>query len=51
MGRELTNINRGKQAGVGHIIPGIDLVISEGLNALIEQAFGDHQVDAGDDVA
>jgi pyruvate formate-lyase/glycerol dehydratase family glycyl radical enzyme len=32
------NINMGKQAGVGHIIPGVDMVISEGLNALIEQA-------------
>jgi pyruvate formate-lyase/glycerol dehydratase family glycyl radical enzyme len=32
------NIDMGKQCGVGHIVPGVDLVISEGLNALIEQA-------------
>jgi formate C-acetyltransferase len=32
------DISMGKQGGVGHISPGIEQVISQGLNALIEQA-------------
>ncbi len=32
------DISMGKQGGVGHIAPGVEQVISQGLNALIEQA-------------
>jgi formate C-acetyltransferase len=34
----MINIDMGKQGGVGHVAPGIEDVISQGLNGLIKQA-------------